>query len=120
MARKKKTNPHELQAKWSLLLAIIGGLSCLLLTVGVFWRFDFGEFAAFYREGSPRFFVIIATTLLSLLASGIGFFVALNSAGQKRNTLSGLAWKTFFVHAIVITVTLCVFVIFFFAKEAVI
>ena len=73
-----------------------------------------------YVKGSPRFYGIIATTLFSLTASGIGFFVALNSAGQQRNPLSGLAWKTFFAHALIVAVTLCVFIIFFFAREEVI
>ena len=120
MARRKKTNPHELQAKWSLLLAIAAGLSTLLLIAGVFRYFSFADFAAYYVENSLRFYGIIATTLFSLVASGIGFFVALNSAGQKRNALSGLAWKTFFAHALIITVTLCVIIIFFFAREEVV
>lgn len=119
MARKR-TNPHEQQAKWSLYLAIAAGLSTLLLIVGVFRRFSFEEFAAFHAKGSLRFYGIFATTLFSLAASGIGFFVALNSAGQKRNALSGLAWKTFFAHALIVFVTLCVFIIFFFAREEVV
>lgn len=118
MARKK-VNPHELQAKWSLWLAIAAGVSTLLLILGVLRRFSFAEFAAYYVEGSPRLYAIIATTLFSLAASGVGFFVALNSAGQRRNALSGLAWKTFFAHALIIGVTLCVAVVFFFARERV-
>ena len=119
MAQKKKVNPHELQAKWSLWLAIAAGLSTLALIVGVLRHFSFTEFAAYYAEGSLRFYGIIATALFSLAASGIGFFVALNSAGQRRNALSGLAWKTFFAHALIIGVTLCVSIIFFFARERV-
>lgn len=120
MARTKKANPHELQAKWSLLLAIAAGLSTLVLILGVFRYFSFSDFAAYYVKNSLRLYGIIATALFSLAASGIGFFVALNSAGQKRNTLSGLAWKTFFIHALIIAVTLCVIIVFFFAREEVI
>ncbi|MBU0617743.1 MAG: hypothetical protein KKI02_08500 [Planctomycetes bacterium] len=120
MARRTKTNPHELQAKWSLLLAIAAGLSTLLLILGVLRHFSFADFAAYYVKNSLRFYGIIATTLFSLTASGIGFFLALNSAGQRRNTLSGLAWKVFFIHALIITVTACVFIAFFWAKEEVI
>lgn len=119
MARKR-INPHEQHAKWSLWLAIAAGLSTLLLIVGVFRHFNFEDFAALYAKGSLRFYGIIATTLFSLTASGIGFFVALNSAGQQRNPLSGLAWKTFFAHALIVAVTLCVFIIFFFAKEEIV
>ncbi len=117
MARKKKTNPHELQAKWSLLLAVAAGLSTLVLIAGVFRHFSFSDFAAYYVEKSPRFYGMIAATLFSLAASSIGFFVALNSAGQKRNELSGLAWKTFFAHALIIGVTIGVIIVFFFARE---
>jgi hypothetical protein len=119
VARRQRTNPHELQARWSLWLAIAAGVSTLVLIAGVFRHFSFEDFAAYYKEGSLRFYGIFATTLFSLAASGIGFFVALNSAGQQRNALSGLAWRTFFAHALIITVTLCVFIIFFFAKERV-
>jgi len=119
VARTKKTNPHELQAKWSLLLAIIGGLCALLLIASVFRYFDLAEFSAYYKRDSPRLYVIMASTVLGLAASGIGFFVALNSAGQKRNPLSGLAWKAFFLNALIITVTLCMFLVFLFAKEEV-
>jgi uncharacterized membrane protein len=120
VARRTKTNPHELQAKWSLVLAIAAGLSTLVLIAGVTRHFSFADFAAYYVKNSLRFYGILATTLFSLVASGIGFFIALNSAGQRRNPLSGLAWKTFFAHALIITVTLCVFLIFFFAREEVV
>jgi uncharacterized membrane protein len=119
VARTKTSNPHELQAKWSLLLAIIGGLCALLLIASVLRHFDLAEFAAYYKKGSPRLYVILASTALGLAASGIGFFVALNSAGQKRNPLSGLAWKAFFMNALIFAVTLCMFLVFFFAKEEV-
>ena len=118
MARKR-SNPHETQAKISLVLAIISGLGVLVLTFCVFRRFSFSDFAAYYAEGSLRYYLILASFLLSLATSGIGFFVALNSAGQKRNDLSNLAWITFFTHAAVLLIALCVFVVFFFSKEPV-
>jgi hypothetical protein len=121
VARRQKTNPHELQAKWSLALAIGAGLSTVVLIVGVFLRFDFAECVGSFAKSSfwsmLRYYGIFATTLFSLAASGIGCAVALNSAGQKRNALSGLAWKTFFAHALIILVTACVFILFFLAKE---
>ena len=120
MAVRKKSNPYEVQARWSLLLAVIGGLCALALIASIFRYFDFSQFAAYYKKDSPRFYAIIVSSLLGLAASGIGFFVALNSAGQRRNTLSGLAWKTFFVHALIITVTVCMMLIFLFAREEVI
>ena len=87
--------------------------------VCVFYNFDFEEFTARYAAGSLRFFVILGSTALGIAASAIGFFVALNSAGQKRNRLSGLAWTAFFANAVAGTVTVCVLVIFWCAKEQV-
>jgi hypothetical protein len=119
VARRKRANPHETQAKFSLWLAAIGGLSCLALMVLAFRRFEWGEFAVQYREGSWRYYAIFGAAFVSAAASAIGFFIALNSAGQKRNELSGLAWKTFFVNAVVLTLTLCVLVLFWFARDPV-
>lgn len=119
MARREKKNPYETQAKLGLLLAVIGGLCALTLTACVFRHFDFQEFAALYVGGSPRFFLILASFLVGGIAGAIGFFVSLNSAGQRRNRLSSLAWITFFANSAVILVTLCVFVIFVFAREKV-
>ena|GEM_PF-643513 len=119
MARKKRANPHETQAKISLVLSIVGGLSMLLLIVCVFRHFHFSEFAALYVKKSLRFYLILASTVGGLACGGIGFFLSLNSAGQKRNNLSKLAWQTFFIHAAIILVTACVFILFYFARSEV-
>ena len=119
MARRKKTNPHETQAKLSLLLAAVGGLSALALAVFVFWNFDWESFAAVYLVGHWRYYAILGATFVAGTAGAIGFFVALNSAGQNRNKLSKVAWVTFFVHSAIILVTLCLFIVFWFAKDPV-
>jgi hypothetical protein len=118
VARKRK-NPHETQAKLGALLAAVGLVCAAALTAGVFWHFDFKEFIAFYKMPSIRFYGIAGAALLGLACGAVGFFVSLNAAGQKRNELSGLAWKAFFANAFVLLVTLCVGVVFFFAKQAV-
>lgn len=118
MARKRR-DPYETQAKLGTLLAVVGLLSAAVLTVGVFWHFDFQDFIAPFRMPSLRFYGIAGSALLGMACGAVGFFVSLNSAGQKRNELSGLAWKAFFANAFVLLVTLCVGVIFFFAKQAV-
>jgi pilus assembly protein TadC len=117
VAGRKKENPYETQAKVSLVLAVIGGLSALALVAFVFRRFDWGEFAAIYLAGSLRYYAILGAAAVAFITGVIGFFVALNSAGQKRNSLSNLAWATFFLHSAILLVTLCVFVVFWFARE---
>lgn len=117
MARSYQTNPHEWQAKLGLGLATVGVLSLLALVAMVFRHFNLEEFAAFYLVNSPRFYLILVATAVGLATSGIGFIVSLNSAGQRRNQLSRVAWAAFFLNAAVITATLCVFVMFWFARE---
>jgi hypothetical protein len=114
-------NPHELQAKVGTLLAAVGTLSAALLVVSVLWNFQIegGEVAAVYLAGGRRFYVILGSTFLGLATGGIGFFVSLNSAGQKRNPLSQLAWAAFFLNAAVVLVTMCAFVVFWIAKDPV-
>lgn len=51
--------------------------------------------------------VLGAVLLAALTFSAAGFFLGLNSAGQKRNTQSSLAWLAFFVNASVITAAIC-------------
>ncbi len=102
-----------------MLLAIVGTASLALMCVCVFWRFDFANFVALFRMGSPRFFALAGSAVVALGTSTAGFFLSLNAAGQKRNELAGLAWKAFFANAIVIALTLCVGIIFFFAKQSV-
>jgi hypothetical protein len=120
VARTEKKNPYETQAKLSLLLAVIGGLSALMLVFCVFFRyFSFEEWAARYVEGSPRFYVIIGCAVLGMAAGWTGFFVGLNSAGRRRNPLSSLAWTAFFLNAAVALVSMCTFVVFWFAKDPV-
>ena len=120
MASSKSSSPYEARTKLSLILAVIGGLSMLVLLAGVFHRYDFNEFAAPYKKNSIRFFGIIGAFLLACLSGGAGFFLSLNAAGQKRNTKSALAWRTFFMHAVIITISLCVMILFYFTRYEII
>ena len=117
MGRRKRANPHETQAKVSLLLAAVGGLSALALIVFVLRNFDWQNFAAIYTVGHWRYYAILIATFVAGASGAIGWFVAFNSAGQRRNKLSKVAWMTFFVHSAIILVTLCVFILFWFNKE---
>lgn len=119
VARRTKTNPHELQTKLGVIMAAVGTVCALVLCAGVLRRFSFTDFAAYYVAGSLRFYGILGAAFVAGVASTIGFFVSLNAAGQKRNRLSSLAWKMFFVNAVLITITLCVFFVFWRAKEEV-
>ncbi len=115
----KKRPSHERQARLGAVLAVIGLACAAMLAVCVFWRFDFHEFAAIFRMGSPRFIALAGSGLVGLVASTVGFFVSLASAGNKRNELAPLAWKAFFANAAALFVTLSLMIVFFFARQPV-
>jgi hypothetical protein len=114
-----KLNSYEGQAVMSVALAGVGVLAAVGVCFIVFTRFDPSTFFVSYSPKS-MFLPVLAVGLLAGLAAGtIGFFVALNSAGQKRNTKSKLAWQGFFLNALVLTVMLSVGIFFFFTRMAI-
>lgn len=117
MALKLKT--YEDQAKLSVWLAALGGLAALGVLVLIFRNASF-EGSTIYVTYNPNGFwlpTLGVGILVALAAAAIGFFVALNSAGQRRNTRSALAWQAFFVNAVIITVVLSAALFFFFTRN---
>lgn len=114
-----KLSAYETQARLSVILAVIGAVFTAATAFAVFQKFDPGVMAVVYAGDSLRFPIIMAGTALAMSASGIGFFIGLNSAGQKRNTKSGLSWVGFFINAVLLTITVCVFIFFYFVRMAV-
>jgi hypothetical protein len=113
-----KLKTYENQAKLSVGLALLGGLAIVGVLVLMFRNFDR---AAFYVTYNPQglWLPLVGGGLLVALAAGtVGFFVALNSAGQRRNTRSALAWQGFFLNAVIITVTLAAMAFFLFTRNA--
>lgn len=117
MALNLKT--YEGQTVLSTALAVLGALASVGAWGLLVRRFDRTAFyVSFNTEG--LFQPVLALGLLVGLAAGvIGFFMALNSAGQKRNTRSALAWKSFFLNALVIALALSAVVFFFFTRNPV-
>lgn len=118
MARKKSLNTYENQARLSVIAAGVGALATVA-TIVLLAR-NFTNLQTFYVVYNPEtlYLPALGASLLAALGCGaIGFFVGLNSAGQKRNTQSKLAWMGFFFSAAVITLALCVGLFFFFARR---
>lgn len=115
MARSAAGN-YEKQAKYSIILAVVAAIAAVAVA-GLFAR----NFNAEYRQiiyGSGSKFLPMAGAGLvtALLTSAAGFFLAFNSAGQKRNTQSRLSWIGFFTNAGLIAVSLTLMMVFVLLK----
>lgn len=116
-ARKQFT--FEQQARLSVILAAVGAVSWAG-TVGLLLRnFTPQTFWVTYNPKSLYLPVLGLTLLVSLAASAAGFFIGLHSAGQRRNTRSGLSWLGFFLSAGLLTLSLCAALFFYFARNPV-
>lgn len=120
MARKKTSFSYESQAKLSLILAVVSGVG-LLATVYLLSR-NFTDFQTFWVNYNPTSMYLPALgacLVLALVCGGVGCLVGFNSAGQRRNTQSGLGWLGFFVNAGLITLAMCLGIFFYLARHAV-
>ena len=114
-----KFKSYEDQARLSVMLATVGFVCAIVAGVAVLKRFEPDQFWVKYGSHSMLLPVLGATLLLALAASGAGFFVALHSAGQRRNKRSRLSWTGFFLNAGVITITLSIAIFFALARNVV-
>ncbi|MCK4341904.1 MAG: hypothetical protein KAY37_09305 [Phycisphaerae bacterium] len=118
MARKKSKFTYENQATLSIVLAAVGGVA-FLLAAGLLWR-NFTDFETFWVSFNPKsmYQPLLGLVLFIALAVGaVGFFIGLNSAGQRRNTRSRLSWLGFFLNAGVIALALCAGIFFVIARH---
>lgn len=114
MARKR-VNQYEMQAQWSVRLAALAGVFALGLAFLVFRNFDL-ELGIKYSASGKAFYVLLGCAALALASSGLGFVIALNSAGQRMNNLSQLSWTGFFANAGILTLSACLFIFFWLLK----
>lgn len=97
---------YEMQAKLSVALAIIGGLSALFAAFCILSRLDYQTFLFTYNPQGKRYLAVMGGLVLGILTGGIGFLVGFNSAGQRLNKQNRLSWTGFFLSAAVITLTI--------------
>ena len=117
MAFKLKT--YEDQAKLSLYLGVLAALAAVTVVGLIARNFDRVTFYVTYDAKSAWLPILGAGMLGGLMAGTVGFFVALNSAGQRRNTRSKLSWQAFFLNAAVITMLLSTAAFFVFTRNAI-
>lgn len=107
---------YETQAVLSLYMGIFAALTALA-GVGLLARnFDTQNFWVSYSSESLYIPALGLTLFVSLAVGTVGFFVALNSAGQKRNKRSALSWKSFFLNAAALTLALAAGLFFYLTR----
>ena len=119
MKRKRNLKSYESQAAISVILAGLGVLGAMVAMYCVLKGFDWQVFMLTYNRKGPRLIVLGASLFVSLAAGVIGFFVGLNSAGQRRNKKSRLAWIGFFANATLISLALMLAIFFVLTRNAV-
>ncbi len=108
---------YEGQARLSVILGAVGGLG-VILAAGLMGRnYNATSNWIVYSPASMWFYAFGASLGLGLLASSFGFFIGLNSAGQKRNTQNRLSWIGFFVSAFTLTLGMCAASLFYFFRQ---
>jgi len=114
-----KIKTYEDQAKLSVILAAVGGFFTVAALGAILRNFD--AHTGWVQYGTKTVFLpaLGGCLVLALALAAIGFFVALNSAGQRRNKRSRLSWTGFFLNALVIMFALCAGVFFFFTRHGI-
>jgi hypothetical protein len=114
-----KLNTYEGQAKLSLYLGVLAALAAVAVVGLIARNFDRTMFYVTYDAKGTWLPMMGAGMMGGLIAGTVGFFVALNSAGQRRNTRSKLSWQAFFLNAAVITILLSMAAFFYFTRNAI-
>lgn len=116
MALSLKT--YEDQAKFSVILGVVASVVVLGAILLILQRFDWATFMIPIRS-KARMVAILGAIGLAAVLSAAGFFVSLNTAGQKRNKNQSLSWTGFFFNAAVLTIATCVGVVFMMTRISV-
>ncbi|MBL8877689.1 MAG: hypothetical protein JNG88_01100 [Phycisphaerales bacterium] len=116
MAFSLKT--YEDQAKFSVVLGAVATVAIVAALGLILQRFDWSAFMIPIKS-KLRLVAILGGIGVAGLLSTAGFFVSLNTAGQKRNKNQSLSWTGFFFNAAILTLAACVGVVFMLTKISV-
>ncbi|MCP4251186.1 MAG: hypothetical protein GY778_29470 [bacterium] len=102
---------YDVQAKWSVWLSILAGLSCLG-RVAMFarnWNWEIRQVIFRHPLWMPLY---LSSTGVTLVLSVFGVALGFNSAGQRRNELQRRSWVGFFMGSGVFTLAVILFAAF--------
>ena len=114
---KLNLRSFENQAMISVALAGAAGLCAIAGVFSVLYRFNWQDFILTYNSRGLRIVLIAGSLFLALSGSVVGFCVAFNSAGRRRNKKSRLSWIGFFLNAAILAVTLMASFFFLFTRN---
>ena len=100
----------EDQAKVSAIFSGASVFPLLAMAGAIVLKFNWFEKTIFY---GPKVKIgVLLCTLLALGLSAVGFYFGLTSAGQRRNDKQQLSWAGFFLGALVLSLTMVMFIVF--------
>jgi len=110
---KANLRRYDTQAKLSIAIAIASFLSFCALVYLLQYRYN-SEMRQFIYVGTTKYApaVYLATAITMLLAAAAAC-IGGNSAGQKRNDKTRLSWAAFFIGAVILSVTIIAFAMFY-------
>ena len=111
---------YDNQALVSIVISLASLVALLGLAFIAFQNTVFPEGASSWKEylnfdiphGKNRKMAVAGGTAMTLLLAAVGFGMGLNSAGQRRNDKQKWSWIGFFMGAVVLCLTIIVFLIF--------
>lgn len=110
---------YDHQAILSVTISALSFLPLLALVWLVFRNMHWDEKIIYYASMTYRL-AILGDTAFTLLMGAVGLGLGLNSVGQRRNDRQQLSWIGFFVGALVICLTLVLFILFWTRSEKVV
>jgi len=111
---------YDTQARLSIIIALASIVTMLGLVYCIFRKnmgVFFEEFVLYH--GPNRKLAIYLATAITILLAVFGFGLGYNSAGQRRNDKQQLSWLGFFISAVVICLTIVLFLLFHWRAESV-
>lgn len=119
MKKRLDLHNYETQATLSILLATVAALAVAAAGGAVLYKFNWQDFILVYNRDGFLLYALAGTLFVAMAASVVGFCVALNSAGQRRNAKSRLSWLGFFCNAALMALALMIGFLFLFTRQAI-
>ncbi len=110
---------YDHQAILSVIVSATSFLPLLVLVWLIQRNMHWDELIIYYASMSYRL-TVLGSVAVTLLMSVIGLGLGLNSVGQRRNDRQQLSWIGFFLGALIICLTLVLFVLFWSRSEKIV
>lgn len=110
---------YDHQAILSVYISALAIVPLIGLIILIFRNMHWDEQIIYYASMSYRL-VVLGSVAVTLLMATVGLGLGLNSVGQRRNDRQRLSWLGFFIGAIIVCLTLVLFVLFWIRAEKIV